>query len=136
MMPNAKREVMADLIKYLRKKEMEDGADDMGVGEITLSEKEEGHPMEMEKKRFMMENGEDGGEMLDLDEPDLDMEPEHDDSEDLTPAQERIRDFFNNKRPMQDKKPGNSSRTFYAPGKNAEVKAENMPRGRGRPRKG
>ena len=86
-MPDLKKEVLEDLIKYLRGLEMK------GMG----SKEEKGEPMDM----GLPEKGEeeDGLDMEKLEEPDLDMEEEKEEDPGLTETQAKIKDFFNNVRP-------------------------------------
>ncbi len=109
MKPEVTKEVLSALIQHLRHMEMKDGDKPMEVGAMV---EDENAP------------GEEESDMLE--EPDLELGEMEDDSQQLTPAQEKIRDFFNNKRPKgnsNDKK----SRTFMMDSRGAEA-----PKGKGK----
>ncbi len=112
MKPEITKDVLSSLIKHLRMLEIKDGEKPMDMHDISHDdEKDEGSPEE---------------EKMDLEEPDLEVGEMHDDSEALTPAQEKIRDFFNNRRPKgnsNDKK----SRTFMM---DAKVVSSAKPKGK------
>lgn len=134
MMPDMKQHVLAELIKYLRQKEMgKEGDMPMdGQGEMEMMEKKPGMPMEKKKEDFEIKNGRfmegepedrgmrsddgmDGEEMeeedglMPLDEDNLDDDMEEGEPDELNETQERLKDFFANKRPKSDRQ----SRTFF-----------------------
>lgn len=113
MKPEITKDVLSALIKHLRMMEIKDGGD---------------KPMDMHALPEHDEEGEGSPEeeKLDLEEPDLEVGDMEEEGDKLTPAQEKIRDFFNNKRPKgnsNDKK----SRTFMM---DAKVVSAPKPKGK------
>ncbi len=83
-MPELKKEVLEDLIKYLRSLEMKGKGDQEMKGEAMIA------------AMPVKEEGEDEDK---LEEPNLDMEDEESDDPGLNETQMKVKDFFNNVRP-------------------------------------
>ncbi len=122
-MMDIKKTALADIIKYLRKMEAKEGME----GESEDKPSEGLDLMKIGMDQDEKAPGEEDADMrLDLEEPDLDLEEEKDDSDAMTPLQEKMRDFFNNKRPKSDR--GKGSKTFFA----GEMKASIKPAQKGK----
>lgn len=110
MMPNVKKDVLGDLVRYLRKLEIEekDEGEEMPLAPKSI----EGLMKEASKVDPEKDEGSPEEEKLDLEEPDLEMGPEEEGADDqLSPEQVKLRDFFNNKR-AQPGKPKKSKMFF------------------------
>lgn len=95
-MIDVRKDVLGDLIKYLRGLEIRD----RDPKDLTDEKQDE----TLMDKMKSMDDREDAGRedgMMDLEEPDLDLDEEKDEGDPLTAKQEEIKDFFNNRRPKR-----------------------------------
>jgi hypothetical protein len=112
-MHDVTKDVLGDLIKYLRGLEIRDEEPD---GKTMMEAKQMGK--EVAPDAFAKHEGDVNlDSMMDLEEPDLDVEEDKDQGDALTAKQEEIKDFFNNRRPKRGAE--RKSKTFFMDAKGA-----------------